>query len=54
MADRLIRVLLVDDDDDDYVLTAEMLAEAEGQRFALERVATAEAALALLERKKGS
>jgi two-component system, sensor histidine kinase and response regulator len=45
MTDHPVRVLLVDDDDDDYVLTAELLAEAEGQRFAVERVATAEAAL---------
>jgi signal transduction histidine kinase len=45
MADQPIRVLLVDDDDDDYLLTEELLAEAEGQRFALDRVATAEAAL---------
>ena len=48
MADHPIKVLLVDDDDDDYVLTAELLADAEGQRFALDRVATAEGALAQL------
>ena len=48
MADHPIRVLLVDDDDDDYVLTEALLAEAEGPRVALERVATAEAALARL------
>jgi signal transduction histidine kinase len=52
MADHPIRVLLVDDDDDDYLLTDELLAEAEGQQFALERVATAEAALEQLAARR--
>ncbi len=32
----IIRVLLVEDDEDDYVLTRELLGELQGQRFALE------------------
>src|SRR5262245_19422627 len=34
----LIRVLLVEDDEDDYILTRDLLAEIEGKRFALEWV----------------
>jgi two-component system sensor histidine kinase/response regulator len=48
MDDHAIRVLLVDDDEDDALLTRELLAEIEGQRFALDWVATAEAALGAL------
>ena len=32
----LTRVLLVEDDDDDYILTRELLSEVQGQRFALD------------------
>jgi PAS domain S-box-containing protein len=32
----LTRVLLVEDDEDDYILTRELLSEVEGQRFALD------------------
>ncbi len=39
------RVLLVDDDEDDYVLTRDWFAEIEGARFELEWVASYDAAL---------
>ncbi len=42
-------VLLVDDDEDDYVMTRDVLSEIEGQRFDLEWVATYEAALEAIE-----
>jgi diguanylate cyclase (GGDEF)-like protein len=45
MDEEIIRVFLVDDDEDDYVLTRDLLAEAEGARFELEWVDTYEAAL---------
>ncbi len=53
MADRIIRVLLVDDDEDDYVLTRDLLAEVEilGEtpfRFEVEWVDTYEVALATM------
>ncbi len=41
----LIHVLLVDDDEDDYVLVRDLLTEVAGKRFELERVATYDAAL---------
>ena len=50
MAEELVRVLLVDDDEDDYVLTRDLLAEAAGNRFDLEWVATYEAALETMRR----
>jgi PAS domain S-box-containing protein len=40
-----IRVLLVDDDEDDYLITLDLLSEIEGRRFNLEWVATYDAAL---------
>ena len=36
MDEELVRVFLVDDDEDDYVLTRNLLAEAVGVRFELE------------------
>src|SRR5262245_50862100 len=44
MADEAVRVLLVEDDEDDYLLTRELLAEIEGRRYVLEWVADCEAA----------
>src|SRR5437016_4247698 len=35
-ATTLTRVLLVEDDEDDYILTRELLSEVQGQRFALD------------------
>jgi two-component system, cell cycle sensor histidine kinase and response regulator CckA len=36
MAEERIRVLLVDDDEEDFILTADLLREAQGARFDLE------------------
>ena len=41
-----IRVLLVDDDEDDYVITREYLLEIEWKRFELDWASTFEAGLA--------
>ena len=51
MDDALVRLLLVDDDEDDYLLTRELLADTEDQRFALDWVATADAARAALRQQ---
>src|SRR5687768_4288928 len=40
----LLRVLLVEDDEDDYILCREMLSEIRGPRFSLEWAATYDAA----------
>jgi len=50
MDEKVIRVFMVDDDEDDYVLTRDMLAEAVGARFELEWVDTYEAGLEAMER----
>ena len=50
MDEKLVRVFLVDDDEDDCVLTRDLLAEAKGARFELEWVDTYEAALEAMER----
>jgi diguanylate cyclase (GGDEF)-like protein/PAS domain S-box-containing protein len=46
----LVRVLLIDDDEDDYVMTREMLAEAWGGRVTLDWVCTYEEAVAEVRR----
>jgi signal transduction histidine kinase len=51
MDDHPIRVLLVDDDEDDHLLTRELLADAEGQRFTLDWEATYEAGLAAMRHR---
>jgi len=43
--DRAVRLLLVEDDEDDYVLTRELLGEAKRTRFELEWIATFDEAL---------
>src|SRR6476620_4108263 len=48
----LIRVLLVDDDEDDYVICRDMLSEIGSDRFALDWVRTYNAALEAIERKQ--
>jgi signal transduction histidine kinase/BarA-like signal transduction histidine kinase len=48
MDEPLIRVLLVDDDEDDALLTRELLEDAEGLQFTLDWMPTAEAGLAAL------
>jgi PAS domain S-box-containing protein len=48
----LVRVLLVDDDEDDYILTRDWLSEIQRARFALEWVANYEAALEIIAKKQ--
>ncbi|WP_416674656.1 EAL domain-containing protein [Egbenema bharatensis] len=48
MACPLIKVLLVDDDEDDYVLTRDLFAEIQGETFGIDWVATYEKALDLI------
>jgi two-component system CheB/CheR fusion protein len=50
MAERPVRVLLVDDDEDDYVLTRDLLTEIPGAGFALTWEADVDAALAAMTR----
>jgi signal transduction histidine kinase/FixJ family two-component response regulator len=50
MDEEIIRVFLVDDDEDDYVLTRDLLAEAVGARFELDWVDTFQAALEAMGR----
>ncbi len=45
-----IRILLIDDDEDDYVVTRRMLGQMEDGRLALEWSATTDAALEQMER----
>jgi signal transduction histidine kinase len=47
---RPVRVLLVEDDEDDYVLTRDLLAEIPGNGYQLEWVATSDEALRALSR----
>ena len=48
MDNHRLRVLLVDDDEDDYILTQDLLSESKGTVFELEWVATYHAALELM------
>jgi len=48
--EEIIRVFMVDDDEDDYVLTRDLLAEAGGARFELDWVATYQAGLEAMGR----
>ena len=50
MDEEIIRVFLMDDDEDDYVLTRDMLAEAVGVRFELDWAETYQAGLEAMER----
>jgi signal transduction histidine kinase/HPt (histidine-containing phosphotransfer) domain-containing protein len=50
MAEYPIRVLLVDDDEDDYIITRDLLAEIGTKRFDLEWVTTYDAALEAIGR----
>ena len=52
MAEEIIRILLVDDDEDDYVLTRDLLVGAGGDRFRLEWVDTHEGAVEVIEREE--
>ena len=48
MEERCLRVLLIEDDEDDYVITRELLAETEDVRFHLEWASTYETGLSKL------
>ena len=52
MSERPIRVLLVDDDEDDYVMTRAMLSEAGGNVFRLDWVVSYEAAIEAIARRE--
>ena len=52
MEEKFIRVLLIDDDEDDYVLTRDLLAEADGACFDLKWVTTCQAALEEMKQGK--
>ena len=52
MEDRGLRILLVDDDEDDYVMTRDLLSEIEGKRFDLDWVATYDDALEAMGRNE--
>jgi len=49
---RHIKVLLIDDDEDDFLFTRELLAEARDQRFSLDWVDTCERALEVISRRE--
>lgn len=49
MDDQRLRVLLVEDDEDDYILTRNLLSEVAGNRYYLDWVKTHEAALQAME-----
>ncbi|MCB0300579.1 MAG: response regulator, partial [Calditrichaeota bacterium] len=44
MTDETLRVLLVDDDEDDYIITRDLLNEIEGRRYLLDWIETAKEA----------
>jgi DNA-binding response OmpR family regulator len=50
MNNDLVKVLLVDDDEDDYVLTRDWFEEMEGAKFELDWVASYDAALEAIAR----
>ncbi len=48
MVDKLLRILLVDDDEDDYIITRDLLSEIKGMKFDLQWVATYQDALEVM------
>jgi len=50
MSDASVRILLVDDDEDDYVITRNLISEIGGRRYQLEWVDNYDAALAAVQR----
>ena len=52
MSERLIKVLLVEDDEDDYVLIRDLLDEVREQQFQLDWVATFEKALQTIQQQQ--
>ena len=52
MTDAAVRVLLVDDDEDDYIITRELVSKIGNPRFKLDWVDNYDAALAALQRRE--
>jgi DNA-binding NtrC family response regulator len=52
MDSHLIKVLLIDDDEDDYVITNDLLSEIQGGNFELQWVASYESALEAIGRNE--
>ncbi|MBC7814979.1 MAG: PAS domain S-box protein [Burkholderiales bacterium] len=52
MADDLIRVLVVDDVEDDYIITRDLLREVDERRFVVDWIPTYDAALMAIERRQ--
>ena len=52
MADSPIHVLIIDDDEDDYIITRDLLDESEGVTYTVDWVATYEATLEALAQQK--
>ncbi len=52
MQEQQWRILLVDDDEDDYIITQDILSEIEGDPFNLDWVATYKAALEAIARNQ--
>jgi signal transduction histidine kinase len=50
--DERIQILLVDDDEDDYLLTRDLLSEIAGKRYGLDWVSTYEAAQTIIEERR--
>ncbi|OGW19656.1 MAG: hypothetical protein A2072_01960 [Nitrospirae bacterium GWC1_57_7] len=50
MDDQRLRVLLVDDDEDDYIITRDLLAEVKGRQVAMDWVSTFDEAIAAIGR----
>ena len=47
----IVRILLIDDDQEDYLIVSDMLADAENSRFKLSWVQTYEAGLEAIARR---
>ena len=52
MNDKVIRVLIVEDDEDDYIMTRDLIREIAGARYELQWVATYDQAVTAIERDK--
>jgi len=51
MANKTVKILLIDDDDDDYIMTRDLLSEIEGTRYELQRAMTYDKGLELIDQK---
>ena len=52
MSDAAVRVLLVDDDEDDYIITRDLISQIGDRRYRLDWVDNYDAALAALQRRE--